>query len=681
MALRSIAVRALFAASILAGSTFAFAQEAVQWRVEDGGNGHWYVIVALLAAVSSAACLSGQFLGAGEVHAVKRSQMKTSGKIGLAALGAAAIATGAFAQQNGYARFNQTTDTIRIYGNTEFGGVDSTYEMRIRISPDAGSSLGHVISEQRDAYESKTVFLSDSDFVKDTVRGYNCGNENNHTFALGVLSDWRHLAWVRQGAEARLYMDGELVAAWSGQASCTSDYSDSTMSIGMFRNGSPCCWGPLLPSFIGDLDWIRISSGARYSGAFTPPNECDVIADRTTQLLLKFNEPAGTMTLIDESANHFMCLLGIPVEPSTTATSPSLGNPVYGPGSPDPCDLYSVPGEYATIQAAIDAVPSDAFGLVSVAAGTYNESFSLTGKNVVVRGAPKGATILDGTGLATSIARFAGNEPATAGVENLVFRNGTTGSLITPQTTFLVGGGLFGANSSAFIRNCRFEQNGSDFGAGAYLFRCSMLVEDCVFDANTAVREGGGLQVYETTGTVRNTVFSGNRSGVNGPGSGSGFKSVGALANDESVALEGCTVTGCISGVEGSAVEHFENAAARRGVLRLIATSVTANTSGLGAGGVRALGNLGCVVLSEGSEVCANLQGNIDGPYLIEGAATVCDCLADLTGDGFVNGGDLGIVLNSWGVAGPQGYGDVNHDGVIDGADLSLLLSNWGACE
>ncbi|MGA1224540.1 MAG: right-handed parallel beta-helix repeat-containing protein, partial [Phycisphaerales bacterium] len=351
-----------------------------------------------------------------------------------------------------------------------------------------------------------------------------------------------------------------------------------------------------------------------------------------------------------------------------------------GDGVPDICESYSVPGEYATIQAAIDAVPADAFGLVSVAAGTYNESFSLNGKNVVVRGAPKGATILDGTGLTTSIARFAGNEPATAGVENLVFRNGTTGSLITPQTTFLVGGGLFGANSSAFIRNCRFEQNGSDFGAGAYLYRCSMLVEDCVFDANTAVREGGGLQVYETTGTVRNTMFSGNRSGVKGPGSGSGFKSVGALANDESVTLEGCTVTGCVSSVEGSAVEHFENAAARRGVLRLVATSITANTSGLGAGGVRALGNLGCVVLSEGSEVCGNLQGNIDGPYLIDGAATVCDCLADLTGDGLVNGGDLGIVLNSWGVAGPQGYGDVNHDGVIDGVDLSYLLSNWGAC-
>ena len=95
---------------------------------------------------------------------------------------------------------------------------------------------------------------------------------------------------------------------------------------------------------------------------------------------------------------------------------------------------------------------------------------------------------------------------------------------------------------------------------------------------------------------------------------------------------------------------------------------------------MRALGNLGGVVLSEGSEVGGNLQDNIDGPNLIDGAATACDCLADLTGDGLVNGVDLGIVLNSWGVAGPQGYGDVNHDGVIDGVDPSYLLSNWGAC-
>jgi hypothetical protein len=52
-------------------------------------------------------------------------------------------------------------------------------------------------------------------------------------------------------------------------------------------------------------------------------------------------------------------------------------------------------------------------------------------------------------------------------------------------------------------------------------------------------------------------------------------------------------------------------------------------------------------------------------------------CAADLTGDGVVDGGDLGIVLVRWGLA---GQGDLTGDGVIDGADLGALLVAWGPC-
>jgi hypothetical protein len=45
-----------------------------------------------------------------------------------------------------------------------------------------------------------------------------------------------------------------------------------------------------------------------------------------------------------------------------------------------------------------------------------------------------------------------------------------------------------------------------------------------------------------------------------------------------------------------------------------------------------------------------------------------------------VNGGDLGILLSSWGATLPTGVGDVNHDGVVNGADLAVLLSGWGSC-
>jgi len=50
--------------------------------------------------------------------------------------------------------------------------------------------------------------------------------------------------------------------------------------------------------------------------------------------------------------------------------------------------------------------------------------------------------------------------------------------------------------------------------------------------------------------------------------------------------------------------------------------------------------------------------------------------LGDLSGDGVVNGADMAVVLNNWGMV--TATGDVNSDGVVDGTDLAELLNNWG---
>jgi hypothetical protein len=53
-------------------------------------------------------------------------------------------------------------------------------------------------------------------------------------------------------------------------------------------------------------------------------------------------------------------------------------------------------------------------------------------------------------------------------------------------------------------------------------------------------------------------------------------------------------------------------------------------------------------------------------------------CPADLTGDGSVDGADLGLLLTSWELS---PVGDLNGDGITDGADLGLMLTAFGACE
>jgi hypothetical protein len=47
--------------------------------------------------------------------------------------------------------------------------------------------------------------------------------------------------------------------------------------------------------------------------------------------------------------------------------------------------------------------------------------------------------------------------------------------------------------------------------------------------------------------------------------------------------------------------------------------------------------------------------------------------VADLNGDGLVDGGDLGTLLGAWGTA----AADITGDGTTDGADLALLLGAW----
>lgn len=51
---------------------------------------------------------------------------------------------------------------------------------------------------------------------------------------------------------------------------------------------------------------------------------------------------------------------------------------------------------------------------------------------------------------------------------------------------------------------------------------------------------------------------------------------------------------------------------------------------------------------------------------------------ADLTGDGVVDGDDLGLLLGAWGPCPGDCPADINRNGTVDGDDLGLLLGSWG---
>ncbi len=187
-----------------------------------------------------------------------------------------------------------------------------------------------------------------------------------------------------------------------------------------------------------------------------------------------------------------------------------------------------VPGDFPTIQAAIDAAPAGV--QVVVAPGVYRENIYFKGKSIVVRStAPENPdvvaqTTIDG-GAAGSVVRFAGVETESAGLLGLTLRNGKN----------FQGGGVWGEGTHATLRYNRIINcTGEGFAAHPLLgivptgnaggvWNCDGLVESNLIAENYANGAsnwrydngyGGGL--WACDGTIRYNSFVANRTGNTG---------------------------------------------------------------------------------------------------------------------------------------------------------------------
>jgi uncharacterized delta-60 repeat protein len=82
------------------------------------------------------------------------------------------------------------------------------------------------------------------------------------------------------------------------------------------------------------------------------------------------------------------------------------------------------------------------------------------------------------------------------------------------------------------------------------------------------------------------------------------------------------------------------------------------------------------------SNLClVRIKQTIGGsPADISDANFAITVAGDATLDGFVDGGDLNILLSNWNASNAAwASGDLTGDGFVDGGDLNILLSNWNA--
>jgi parallel beta-helix repeat protein len=239
----------------------------------------------------------------------------------------------------------------------------------------------------------------------------------------------------------------------------------------------------------------------------------------------------------------------------------------------------SVPGNYPTIQAAINAVVNGNVPngtVIEVQPGTYNEALlvNATPKSLTVRGVNGPvATVVNALGTGVSALRIL-NATGAVRFEGLTLRGGTG-----VQGT---GGGFTISDASPALVNVIFESNTAFDSGGGVIIRSNALFSDCIIRNNTAQRFGGGMVI--TTGSrptfsncqIRDNIAGAGPAGVANIGSGGGVH-----VNDASPTFHGCLITGNQSKFAAGGIFHIGAFGSPNGpaVLVLEDTEVSNNVS------------------------------------------------------------------------------------------------------
>jgi parallel beta-helix repeat protein/predicted outer membrane repeat protein len=307
-----------------------------------------------------------------------------------------------------------------------------------------------------------------------------------------------------------------------------------------------------------------------------------------------------------------------------------------------------------------------------------------------------------------------------------------TDCTFTSNTAADSGGAICSfASSNPTIENCDFTSNhASSGGAVASLYQSMTSISGSRFLGNTADRDGGAVYSFYSDTTTTGCDFTANRASESGGGMHNDFYSgavitdctftdnstdadggalVFNLLNFASATIDGCTFTANTAFSGGGAWSSYSNpvftnctftaniadkGGAFCGVFfndgSFTDCTLKDNIATPGLGGAMYLTDFSGTTVT-GSLICGNTLEQIEqtspGLYVDGGGnlvTTECEpvCVADLNGDGMVDGHDLTQLLASWGPCPDFGpcSADFTADGEVNGADLTILLSEWGPC-
>jgi hypothetical protein len=303
----------------------------------------------------------------------------------------------------------------------------------------------------------------------------------------------------------------------------------------------------------------------------------------------------------------------------------------------------TVPGDYGTIQDAIDNVSEG--DVITVAPGTYNENLVIDdpGVSFTLRGSGAGVTFIDGGGTDTVI-RIIDTGDCVVTIEGFTITNGYATSY---DGSLENGGGMFCCEASPVVRDCVFYANhANDNGGGMFNgYLSAPTVIGCIFSENTAGTdlwdgdwgdvdwsEGDGAGMFNngtSSPTVTNCQFIGNTAGW----SGGGMKNGGFYELEESFlgATQGTPlITNCMfrDNIAGWSGGGMTNASTSSPYIQ--GCTFDNNISGYNAGGMKNSGQQGSSTPTIDGCIFSNNSTGWNGGGMKNGessAPTVINCV------------------------------------------------------
>ncbi|MBX9737731.1 MAG: hypothetical protein K2X32_12480 [Phycisphaerales bacterium] len=151
----------------------------------------------------------------------------------------------------------------------------------------------------------------------------------------------------------------------------------------------------------------------------------------------------------------------------TRTIAPALLLALAGGGSSVTAAELLVPGQFTSLQSAIDAAASG--DVIRLAPGTYTGSFSINGKSITIDGG--GAATLDAEAAQASTLSISGVSGLPVFIRGLTIKGGRGTVLETECWPFgptAFGGGVFVSSSRVIFTNVAFTENRAALGAGLW---------------------------------------------------------------------------------------------------------------------------------------------------------------------------------------------------------------------